>query len=62
MIVWQTNAIKTTVQQLFKGKSYMFDTMEQNCKRLVQVANIMDIPLIVTEQVPDKFGSTLPFK
>ncbi len=33
--------------------------MENNCK-IVRGAKILDIPVIVTEQVPDKIGPTIP--
>jgi hypothetical protein len=32
--------------------------MEHNCKRMVQVANVMQIPMVATEELPDKFGTT----
>ena len=35
-------------------------TIYQNIKKIIQIAKILDIPIIGTEQVPQKLGSTIP--
>jgi nicotinamidase-related amidase len=36
------------------------ETLFANCRRLIQGAQRLEVPLLVTEQIPDKVGETVP--
>ena len=36
------------------------DRLKRNVARLIEAARLFDLPLVVTEQVPEKLGATAP--
>lgn len=47
------------VQDKFMPTIHQADEMVENCKRLIQVAGLLDIPLLLTEQYPSGLGNTI---
>jgi len=47
------------IQEKFRPAIVHFDKIVEAASKLVQVGNILDIPLIVTEQYPKGLGNTL---
>ncbi|GAB6019334.1 hypothetical protein CHUAL_000927 [Chamberlinius hualienensis] len=48
------------MQEKFRPVILHFDKIAQAASKLIQVGNILGIPLIVTEQYPKGLGSTVP--
>jgi nicotinamidase-related amidase len=48
--------IQESLARVMHGKDALFE----NLQRIIKGAGILDIPLIVTEQVPEKLGTTIP--
>jgi len=48
--------VQGRLAQAMDGKETLF----ANCKRLIQAAQLLEMPLLVTEQIPEKVGETLP--
>ena len=48
--------IQGKLAQLMYKKGALFS----NASKLIQSATLLDVPIIVTEQVPDKIGETIP--
>lgn len=48
------------VQERFKPHIVRFDEMVQVCKRLIDVAALLDMKMIATEQYPKGLGRTVP--
>jgi nicotinamidase-related amidase len=47
------------IQEVFRYRIENFDNMVENCAYLIEVAKILNIPLIVTEQNPEALGNTI---
>lgn len=47
------------VQYAFKDKIHKMNEIIYNTKRMINASKIMNIPLLVTEQVPSKLGATI---
>lgn len=48
------------LQTKFKSSIFKFDEIAEVCSRLVKAAKILEVPLVVTEQYPQKLGKTIP--
>jgi nicotinamidase-related amidase len=48
------------VQEKFLPVIHEFERVEKNCALLLRVAKQLQIPVIITEQYPERLGSTLP--
>eukprot|EP01099_Mayorella_cantabrigiensis_P001689 TRINITY_DN1750_c0_g2_i5.p1 TRINITY_DN1750_c0_g2~~TRINITY_DN1750_c0_g2_i5.p1 ORF type:complete len:214 (-),score=41.14 TRINITY_DN1750_c0_g2_i5:455-1096(-) len=47
------------IQEKFRAPMHFFDAIIKSASFLFQVASVVSIPIIITEQVPDKLGSTV---
>ena len=47
------------IQEVFRYRIENFDDMVTNCTYLIEVAKILNIPLMVTEQNPEALGKTI---
>ncbi len=47
------------MQQAFTGHIKHMDTVTQRCKLLIQAADLLGVPVIVTEQYPQGLGRTI---
>lgn len=48
--------IQGNLAQAMTGKDHLFE----NTKKLIRGAQVFDIPIVVTEQLPEKLGPTIP--
>jgi len=48
--------IQESLARVMHGKDALFE----NLQKIIRGAGILDIPMIVTEQVPEKLGTTIP--
>jgi isochorismate hydrolase len=47
------------IQEIFRSRIENFDDMVTNCTYLIEVAKLLNIPLMVTEQNPEALGKTI---
>jgi len=47
------------IQQIFKDKIHNFENLVYNVKNMINVAKILDIKIVVSEQYPKVFGNTI---
>ena len=48
------------VQEAFSRVMPHMDTFAKRCRFAIQAADLLKVPVVFTEQVPDKLGKTLP--
>ncbi|NIO21352.1 MAG: isochorismatase family protein [Candidatus Aenigmarchaeota archaeon] len=56
----RTCLVVIDVQEKFRPVIFEFNKMAENIKKLVGSFRILNVPIIVTEQNPDKLGRTVP--
>ncbi|KAM7344043.1 isochorismatase domain-containing protein 1-like isoform 2-T2 [Cochliomyia hominivorax] len=47
------------IQEKFRPAMPLFNNLIENAKRLTTAGKVLDVPLLVTEQNPDKLGNTV---
>lgn len=48
------------IQGKLAGLMHQHEELFRNTSRLIRAAQMLDIPILITEQAPDKIGSTVP--
>jgi len=56
----KTCLVVVDVQERFRNVIFEFDRMVENVRKLVESFRILGVPIIVTEQNPEKLGRTVP--
>ena len=59
-MTFDTGALLIDVQEKLFPKIYEFEALEKGYNKLLEAFHILKVPLLVTEQVPEKLGKTLP--
>ena len=60
ILLEDTVAVCVDMQEKFTGIIYKFDKVLQNSKILIDGLNVLEVPIIVTEQYPKGLGYTIP--
>ncbi|ALC47845.1 CG11333 [Drosophila busckii] len=55
----QTLFMLCDIQEKFKPAIPLFDALVENTKKLLEAGKILNMPLLVTEQYPERLGSTV---
>lgn len=60
LIIENTVLIVIDIQESLARVMYGKDALFENLQKIIKGAGILNIPMIVTEQVPEKLGATIP--
>ena len=60
ILLEDTVAVCVDIQEKFTGIIHIFDKILHNSKILIDGLNILEVPIIVTEQYPKGLGNTIP--
>ena len=60
ILLEDTAAVCVDIQEKFTGIIYKFDKILHNTQILVDGLNVLEVPIIVTEQYPRGLGHTIP--
>ncbi len=60
ILLEDTIAVCIDIQEKFTGIIYEFETILKNSQLLIDGLNILDLPIIITEQYPKGLGYTIP--
>jgi nicotinamidase-related amidase len=60
ILLEDTAAVCVDMQEKFTGIIHKFDKIIKNSKILIDGLNILEVPIIVTEQYPKGLGNTIP--
>ena len=60
LTIENTVLVVIDIQESLARVMHEKDTLLENLQKTIKGAGILDIPMIVTEQVPEKLGATIP--